>query len=269
MSNTEFNGDDVRILGELFAEGPVVVFKWVNAENWPVAFVTANVTQIFGHPARAFTSGEVMYADLIHKDDLKRIASEIAKASAAGISNFQHADYRIVHPDGEVRWIEDHTRIVRDADGVITHFIGYVMDVTKRRQIEEARRDSEARYRTMLNTTQQGYWLIDDDTVTVEVNPALCRMLGYSADEIVGKTPLDFITEDSKETFRRQGEIRVPGDQRTYELVLRTKDGDFKRALLHATTLPTPSPARAPSPWSPTSPIFWKRSKPCPPCGMP
>lgn len=238
MSNASLSGDDVLLLGELFSQGPVVVFKWVNAENWPVEFVSANVSQIFGHAARAFMSGDVLYANLIHKDDLKRVATEVAKVSASGAHHFRHDDYRVMRPNGELRWVEDHTRIVRDADGVITHYIGYVIDVTERRRIEEARRDSEARYRTMLNTTQQGYWLINDDNLTVEANPALCRMLGYSADELVGTSPFDYLTADSIETLNRQIALRAPGDQRTYEMVFKTKDGGLKRLLLHATTLP-------------------------------
>lgn len=246
MSDASLSGDDVLLLGELFSQGPVVVFKWVNAENWPVEFVSANVSSIFGYPARAFTSGEVSYAERIHKDDLKRVATEVAKTSASGALHFRHGDYRIVRPNGEHRWVEDHTRLVRDDNGVITHFIGYVIDVTDRRRIEESRRDSEARYRTMLNTTQQGYWLIDDDNLTVEVNPALCRMLGYNADELVGTSPFEYLTDDSKDTLKQQISIRASGDQRTYELVFKTKDGGLKRALLHATTLPdTITSARA------------------------
>ncbi|HEY9163317.1 MAG TPA: PAS domain S-box protein [Magnetovibrio sp.] len=238
MSNAGLSGEDLLLLGELFSQGPVVVFKWVNAENWPVEFVSANVATIFGHAARAFTSGEVSYGELIHKDDLKRVASEVAKVSASGAVHFRHADYRVVRPNGEHRWVEDHTRLVRDDNGVITHYIGYVIDVTERRRIEESRRDSEARYRTMLNTTQQGYWLIDDDNLTVEANPALCRMLGYTSDELEGTSPFDYLTEDSIDTLKQQIAIRAPGDQRTYELVFKTKDGGLKRVLLHATTLP-------------------------------
>lgn len=238
MSKAELSGEDARILGELFSEGPVVVFKWINAENWPVEFVTSNVTHIFGHSAQDFMSGSLAYAGLLHPDDLKRVAQELAKASASGVVNFSHDAYRIIHPDGECRWIEDHTRIVRNADGIITHYIGYVVDVTERRQIEESRRDSEARYRTMLKTTQQGYWLVDKDAITVEVNPALCKMLGYTAEELVGSPPSDFLTEDSKAILREQMQLRVAGDQRTYELVLKAKDGTLKRALMHGTTLP-------------------------------
>lgn len=238
MSNAELSGEDARLLGELFSEGPVVVFKWINAKGWPVDFVTSNVKQIFGHSAQDFMSGSITYASLLHPDDLKRVAQDLAKANASGVVNFSHDAYRIIHPDGEHRWIEDHTRIIRDVDGIITHYIGYVVDITERRQIEESRRDSEARYRTMLKTTQQGYWLVDKDAITVEVNPALCKMLGYTAEDMVGSPASDFLTEDSKVILGEQMQIRVSGDQRTYEVVLKTKDGKLKRALLHGTTLP-------------------------------
>lgn len=238
MSKAELSGEDARILSELFSDGPVVVFKWINAENWPVEFVSGNVSQIFGRSAQDFMSGSIPYASLLHPDDLKRVAQELAKANASGVVNFSHDAYRIIHPDGECRWVEDHTRIVRNADGVITHYIGYVVDITERRRTEESRRDSEARYRTILKTTQQGYWLVDNDAITVEVNPALCKMLGYTAEDMVGSSASDFLTEDSKAILREQMQLRVAGDQRTYELVLKSKDGKLKRALLHGTTLP-------------------------------
>lgn len=238
MTNGEKNAGDVRIVEDLFAEGPVVVFTWVNAKNWPVKYVTANVINTFGHAAHDFMSGAVSYGALVHPDDLKRIASEVAKASAAGVRNFSHSPYRIIRPDGEERWVEDHTHIVRDDDGIITHYNGYVIDVTDQRNVEQARRESEARYRTMLNTTQQGYWLIDDEVGTVEVNDAMCRMLGYSAEEIINTPPSDFLTEESKAVFSHQVDIRTAGDQRTYQLVMKAKDGRLVHTLMHATTLP-------------------------------
>lgn len=238
MANPGLSGEDIQVLGGLFAEGPVVVFKWVNAQNWPVAFVTANVAQIFGHTSREFVTGEVAYADLIHPDDLKRVATEVAKASASGADSFGHTPYRIVRPGGEVRWVEDRTHLVRDGDGIITHYIGYVIDITDRRQIEEARRESEARYRTMLNATPLGFWLVDDDNMTVEVNPAMCKILGYEADELLGTSPFAYLTEESQELLRKQMTMRTAGDQRTYELTAKTKDGQFKHILLHASTLP-------------------------------
>lgn len=238
MTNGESSAGDVRIVEDLFAQGPVVVFTWVNAKNWPVEYVTANVTTIFGHSAHEFISGAVSYGALIHEDDLKQVAAEVAKASAAGVQNFSHSPYRITRPDGEERWVEDHTRIVRDDDGVITHYNGYVIDVTDQRNLEQARRDSEARYRTILTTTQQGYWLIDDDGITVEVNPAMCAMLGYEAEELLGKTPFEFLTEDSKSELKKQVQLRTPGDQRTYTLDMKTKDGRVRQFLSHATTLP-------------------------------
>jgi len=237
MTNGENKASDARVIEELFAQGPVVVFTWVNAKNWPVEYVSANVTPIFGYTAHEFISGAVSYGAMIHADDLKRVAAEVAKANAAGVQNFSHSPYRITRRDGEERWIEDHTHIVRDADGIITHYNGYVIDVTDQRNVEQARRDSEARYRTILATTQQGYWLIDDALSTVEVNPAMCAMLGYTSEEILSKPPSYFLTEESVAEFKRQVQMRTEGDQRTYKLVMKAKGGRLVHTLMHATTL--------------------------------
>jgi len=238
MTNAKTHADDAHILESLFAQGPVVIFKWINVENWPVEYVTANVEKIFGHSAHAFMNSVVGYATLIHPDDLKRVAAEVAKASAAGINNFRHVPYRILRPDGEERWIEDHTLIVRDDEGIITHFHGYVTDITEHRDLKQASHDSEARYRTILSTTQQGYWLVDDNGITVEVNPAMCRMLGYDAEDMIGKSPFKFLTDDSAAELKNQFKLRMAGDQRTYELDLIAKDGLLRHTLANATTLP-------------------------------
>lgn len=237
-TGNELDIEDAAVLGDLFGEGPVVLFKWANAKDWPVASVSANVAAVFGHTSREFLSGAITYAQLIHPDDLKRVALETAKASSTGVANFSPQPYRILHSDGTERWIESHIRLMRDDDGIITHYLGYVMDVTEMRETEEARRESEARYRTMLNTAPLGYWLIDDEARTLEVNPAMCKMLGYSAEEMVGSSPADHLTEDSKRTLDAQYKMRTPGDQRTYELTAKAKDGSIKRLLVHATTLP-------------------------------
>jgi PAS domain S-box-containing protein len=129
----------------IFARGPVVVFRWRNAPGWPVEYVSPNASEVFGVSADDFLSGRVPYAALIHEDDASRVAGEVSDASASEASSFVHAPYRIRHRDGSVAWLHDVTRIVRGADGVPTHFFGYVVDVTSRVLAEEQARELERR----------------------------------------------------------------------------------------------------------------------------
>ena len=61
------------------------------------------------------------------------------------------------------------------------------------------------KYSNVLKTTSEGYWLIDPTTKkTLEVNESLCNILGYAEDEIIGRTPLEFVDETNKAIFIEQ-----------------------------------------------------------------
>ena len=126
----------------LFTGGPCVIFRWVAIEGWPVEYASPNVANLFGHSAEEFMSGAVPYASTIHPDDLERIGAEVEAHRAAGNPHFEQ-EYRIVNASGEERWIYDFTIIHRDDEGVVTHFEGYVLDATDRRQAEAERRALE------------------------------------------------------------------------------------------------------------------------------
>jgi rsbT co-antagonist protein RsbR len=116
---------------DLFSRGPVVVFRWRNADGWPVEFVSANVETLTGYPVRDFASGELPYASLIVPEDVERVGQEVAENSVSA-DWFEHRPYRIRRRDGEILWLYDCTVVIRDDTGAATHFYGYIMDVTER-----------------------------------------------------------------------------------------------------------------------------------------
>lgn len=126
----------------LFLSGPVVVFRWRAAENWPVDYASPNVAALFGWTADDFMEERVTYAQVIHPEDTPRIIQEVQAFASQGARRFEQT-YRIVRPDGDVRWLYDLTVVVRDAKGRITHFEGYVLDETDRRAEQEERRKLE------------------------------------------------------------------------------------------------------------------------------
>ena len=129
-------------LEAIINRSPAVVFLWRAAEGWPVKFVSENVSQ-FGYTAADFTSGRISYARLIHPDDLERVTAEVARHSREGRDEFVH-EYRILTASGDVLWLDDRTRIRRDASGTITHYQGIVLDITERKRAEEALQKARA-----------------------------------------------------------------------------------------------------------------------------
>ncbi len=116
----------------MFIGGPVVVFNWKNAENWPVTYVSPNVEDIFGYTPAELLSGEIHYSSLIHAGDQERVSIEVAHGIQTKGSSFSHQPYRILRKDGQTIWIDDFTTILWDENGNATHFLGYVVDITKR-----------------------------------------------------------------------------------------------------------------------------------------
>jgi len=104
-----------------------VFFRWRNADAWPVEFVTQNVHQLLGYDPAQFTTGALVYANLVHPDDLGRVGEEVATFSASdATTRFKHEPYRVLHAKGHYIWVDDHTSIIRNAAGEITHYFGYL-----------------------------------------------------------------------------------------------------------------------------------------------
>ena len=96
--------------------------------------------------------------------------------------------------------------------------------------------DSEARHRLIVESAAQGFWMIDADRLTLEVNSALCEMLGYTREEMLGRAPTDFADEANQAIFRQQ--LARVGDtrHRFYEIELRRRDGRNVPLFFQATT---------------------------------
>ncbi|MEM2128951.1 MAG: ATP-binding protein, partial [Candidatus Methanomethylicaceae archaeon] len=120
-------------------KSPAVTFLWKNEEGWPVEYVTENVS-IFGYSPEEFTSGKIRFAEIVHPDDLDRVASEVAEHSLKGDDAFEQL-YRIITKDRRDRWLRDYTWVRRDSYGRITHYQGIVLDVTEEVLAKEVLRE--------------------------------------------------------------------------------------------------------------------------------
>ncbi len=131
----------LRLAEDIVERSPAVAFVWKNAPGWPVEFASANVERMFGWAARQFTSGEVSYQAVIHSEDVDRVNAEVETvAGDPKASEIIHAPYRIVRRDGLVRWVEDITTISRAEDGSVIKFDGILLDITERKEAEEAQK---------------------------------------------------------------------------------------------------------------------------------
>ncbi|MGB9929502.1 MAG: PAS domain-containing protein [Methanosarcina sp.] len=125
-----------RILETVINNSPVMVFLWTPEEGWPAKYVSENVTQL-GYTSEDFLTGRVMYANIVHSEDIDRVTKELTRCCNIGEDSFVHR-YRILTGKGEIRWVEEKTFIQRDEWGNVTNFQGIVRDVTPEIKNEKA-----------------------------------------------------------------------------------------------------------------------------------
>ncbi|MFA5348704.1 MAG: PAS domain S-box protein, partial [Methanoregula sp.] len=170
---------------------PVVLFRWEAAEGWPVAYVSNNVIQ-FGYTPGEFLSGTVSFSSIVYPGDLERVTAEVQENSASGVCQFTQ-EYRIVTKSGNIRWVDDRTVIERDYDGRITHYQGIVIDITERKQAEEALRSSEKNFRTLVENAPYAIF-IQTNNRFVYLNAAAVHLFGASSpEELLGTNAYDRI----------------------------------------------------------------------------
>jgi PAS domain S-box-containing protein len=104
-------------------------------------------------------------------------------------------------------------------------------DVSTQKAAEEALTESESRYRTLVETINDGLAAVDENGVITFANSRLCEILGYTKEEIVGTRRLDYVAPDVREKAEEEFIERRRGTATVYETVLITKDGRRVRAI--------------------------------------
>jgi len=121
----------------------------------------------------------------VHPEDLEPTLARIQATLAGSDAGFE-TEFRFRHKDGSWRWILAHASVIRDQGGHPVRTLGSHVDITERKRVEEALRQSESRYRHLLGTIPYGVEEVDLEGRMVYLNDAYHRILGYEPGELEG-----------------------------------------------------------------------------------
>jgi PAS domain S-box-containing protein len=127
--------------------------------------------------------------------------------------------------DGQVQWLCWEVRPWHDAEDKIGGIIIFSEDITERKRAEEALRESEERYRLIVETANEGIWVTDGERRTILVNQRMADMLGYTADELQGRIPGEFLHAGQEPVVLKARQALAVGTATQYEFRFRRKDG--------------------------------------------
>ncbi|HEX3135334.1 MAG TPA: PAS domain S-box protein, partial [Planctomycetota bacterium] len=150
---------------------------------------SGQVEALFGLAPGTFTGTFEAYLALIHPDDLPTVQAAIQQAMAAG-GGFQ-VEHRVTTADGSIRWLAGRGDVVRGVDGTSTGMAGVVLDITNRRLAEQELRDSEGRYRAVINAMHEGIVIHRPDGRIIDANRSAAEILGLSFDQLIARDNAD------------------------------------------------------------------------------
>ena len=227
--------EKLRLAQVIIDNSPVILFRRVAGDKPRLVYVSDNVCQM-GYTAQEFLEEKIHFKDVVHPDDMDRIGGEIKHYTEEDVEEYTQF-YRIITKDGQVRWIEDQTSVVRDADGNKIFNQGLLVDITSRKLAEEEVRRSEEKFRRIVETAGEGFFLMDEDLKIVDVNDAYCHMLGYSREEILGKPAIDLASDEFRRFMLANRQELLAKEYREFEGTVVAKDGRHVPILVHGNTL--------------------------------
>jgi PAS domain S-box-containing protein len=147
--------------------------------------------------------------DLVHSED-REVVRERAIENLKSKKGSIPYEYRLVKKNGEIIWVLEEVTSINYGGKRAT--VGSFMDITARKELEEAIGYSEKRYRTILESMEDAYFEIDLTGNFTFVNNAVCRDLGYSREELIGMNYKGYTAEeDIKSLFQAFNEVYRTG----------------------------------------------------------
>ena len=119
---------------ELLATSPTVIFTARPGGDFGATSMSENITAQMGYAPADFLADASFWADRVHPDDQQRT---LAGMDALFEQETNTIEYRFKHNDGTYRWMYDELRLLRDEQGEPTEIVGYSLDITERKQLEQ------------------------------------------------------------------------------------------------------------------------------------
>jgi diguanylate cyclase (GGDEF)-like protein/PAS domain S-box-containing protein len=197
------------------------IFDWDAKEDKLLA--DARVFEIFGVSPNGRNNRFNDWTDYLHPEDREQTLARIIAMLRAKEADFK-LSYRIVRPDGEIRHLEVHNHIVRDASGRTLRLIGADFDVTERKRTEERLRLTEQ----VFDHSPVAIVITDSENRIISVNESFVRISGYGESEVLGRDP-KFLASGlhNAEFFERMWQALQEGDFWEGEVWDRRKTGEI------------------------------------------
>ena len=165
---------------------------------------------------------------MVHPDDRERMESEDEQTGESG--EVFASEYRVVHRDGHTVWVRNEAVMLEDEATGSRYWQGFMLDITKRKQAEEAMRRAEERFRALVENSMDLTVVQKADGTITYVSPSVERVLGYRPEELLGERARDYMHPEDREGAARVFSEALEGAGTLPSRVMRYrhKDGSWR-----------------------------------------
>jgi PAS domain S-box-containing protein len=192
------------------------------------------LSEILGYSHEELCS--MTWTEMTYPEDLAPDLANFNRVLAGEIDGYE-MDKRFIHQDGHIIYAQISLKCLRKSDGSIDFFVAMVQDTSDRHWSEQALKESETRYRHIVETANEGIWMIDGDGKTTFVNQSLANMFGVFPDVMLGKTMFEFMDESAQREARQLFARRQAGIQEQHDFRFKRTDGTDLWAIVSSSPI--------------------------------
>lgn len=137
------------------------------------------------------------YVDITHKND-KAKSKYFFKKILLGKIKYRYFEKRYVHKNGSIIWVYLSLSLIRDSFNKPLYFITHIQDITKNKIIEESLKESEEKYRTLMDNSPDAIVVYIENKIVYVNNECVCLMKASSKKQLIGKKVMQFVHPDSR-----------------------------------------------------------------------
>jgi len=213
------------------------VFWMTDPQRREILYVSPGYEKVWGRSCASLYLSPREWLDAVHPEDRDRVI----RASRGQAGGGYDTEYRIIRPDGAIRFVGDRAYPVRGPDGEVVRVVGVADDITTRRKAEDARRASDARFKAIYDAEPECVKVVGADGIVQEMNAAGLAMVEAGSVQEVAYQPLvRLLLPEYRAPFEDLLRRAVEGESGRLEFEFRGLKGTHRWAETHATPLRDP-----------------------------